>query len=239
MLRALDEGIWVAEQPLRFLGIEVGARMTLIRLADGRLLVHSPIRPAPERLAAVRALGEVAALVAPNRFHHLFVADWLAACPGARLFLAPGLDAKRGDLAANAGILSDEPDPLWQGQLEQVVVRGLPMVNEVVFFHRASATLVATDLAFHLGAEAPSATRLFIRLTGRFGELAPTLVERLLTRDRAAFRASLERILAWPFERVIVAHGTILERDGRRALARGYDWLLGESYAGVDARPGV
>lgn len=238
MLRALDQGIWVAEQPLRFLGVEVGARMTVIRLADGRLLVHSPIRRVPERLAAVQALGEVAALIAPNRFHHLFAADWLAACPGARLYLAPGLAAKRPDLAG-ASLLSDEPEALWQGALEQVVVRGVPMMNEVVFFHPASQTLIATDLAFHIGPEAPAPTRLFIRLTGRYGELAPTVVERLLTRDRSAFRASLERILAWPFERVIVAHGTILERDGRGALARGYDWLLGESYAGVDARPGA
>lgn len=230
MLRALDQGIWVAEQPLRFLGVEVGARMTVIRLADGRLLVHSPIRMAPERLAAVQALGEVAALIAPNRFHHLFAADWLAACPGARLYLAPGLDAKRPDLAGTS-LLSDDPEPLWRGALEQVVVRGVPMMNEVVFFHPASRTLIATDLAFHFGPEAPAPTRLFIRLTGRHGELAPTVVERLLTRDRAAFRASLERILAWPFERVIVAHGTILERDGRGALARGYDWLLGRSSA--------
>ena len=225
MLRALDQGIWVAEQPLRFLGVEVGARMTVIRLADDRLLVHSPIGLTADRLAAVRTLGEIAVLIAPNRFHHLFAANWLAACPGARLHLAPGLDAKRRDLAG-AGILSDEPDPLWRGDLEQVVVRGLPMVNEVVFFHPASRTLIATDLAFHIGPEAPAPTRLFIRLTGRYGQLAPTLVERLLTRDRAAFRASLERILAWPFERVIIAHGTILERGGRGALASGYDWLL-------------
>lgn len=238
MLRTIDRDLWVAEQPLRFLGIEVGARMTVVRLRSNELLIHSPIRPTTALVEAVRAIGPVSVVVAPNRFHHLFAADWLALHPEARLFTAPGLEAKRPDLP-NTDVLSDEPDPLWQGELEQIVVRGLPMVNEVVFFHRASATLVAADLAFHIGAEAPSATRLFVRLTGRYGELAPTLVERLLTRDRSAFRASLERILAWPFERVIVSHGTILERNGRRALARGYAWLLGESHAGVDARPGA
>jgi len=225
MLRELDRALWVAEQPLRFLGIEVGARMTVVRLADDRLLVHSPIRPTPELLAAVRALGETAVLIAPNRFHHLFAGDWLAAHPQARLFVAPGVEAKRPDLP-RAGILTDEPDPLWREALEQVVVRGLPMVNEVVFFHRPTRTLIATDLAFHIGPEAPAPTRLFVRLSGRFGRLAPTLVERLMTRDRAALRASLERILAWPFERVIVAHGAVLETGGRRELARGYDWLL-------------
>ncbi len=225
-MKQLDRGLWVAEQPLRIAGLELGARMTVIQLSGGELLLHSPIRPATDLVREVGSLGSVSALVAPNRFHHLFAEAWLEARPGAQLFVAPGLASKRPDLP-RAGVLSDEPELLWKGVLEQVVIRGVPLSNEVVFFHPASRTLIATDLAFNIGPDRSALTRLAFRLSGAYGRLAPTYMERLLVRDRASFRASLERVLEWPFERVIVAHGTVLETGGRRELARGFSWLLG------------
>lgn len=227
-MRPLDRGLWVAEQPLRFAGLEIGARMTVVRLRGGELLLHSPIRPTAELVGQVRALGPIAALVCPNRFHHLFAAEWMEACPDAALFVAPGLERKRPDLRI-AGILSEIPDARWSDALEQVVIQGLPLTNEVVFFHPASRTLIATDLAFNIGPDHPALTRWVFRFAGAYRRLAPTTLERILVRDRARFRRSLERILEWPFERVIVAHGAVLETGGRRELARGFSWVLTEA----------
>jgi glyoxylase-like metal-dependent hydrolase (beta-lactamase superfamily II) len=100
-------------------------------------------------------------------------------------------------------------------------------VNEVVFFHRPSKTLIATDLAFNVGASSPFPTRFAFRLARAYGRLSPTLLERLMIRDRAAFRRSLKRILEWPFERVVVAHGEVSETGGRGELERGYAFVLG------------
>jgi Domain of unknown function (DUF4336) len=227
-MQQIGQDVWVVGSPLRFVGLEVGARTTIIRLHDGRLFVHSPIAATPDFLQAARSLGEVAFLVAPNCFHHLFAADWKRAFPGAALFVAPGLERKRSDLDI-AGVLSDLPEAGWAGSIDQVVLRGIPMTNEVVFFHRPSRTLIASDLAFNLGAGSPGLTRFVFRLLGAHGRLAPTFLERLLVRDRPAFRRSLQQILAWPFERVVVAHGEISERGGREALMRGYAWVLAEA----------
>jgi hypothetical protein len=224
-MKQLTPDLWIADQPLSVLGLELGARMTVVRLGDGRLLLHSPIKPAPDVVDEVRALGDVAALVAPNRFHHLFAAAWFDYFPGAKLFVAPGLETKRKDLPI-AGVLSDSPEPLWAGTMEQVVLRGIPLTNEVVFYHPSSRTLIATDLAFHIGQHSPGLTRLVFRISGAFGKLAPTYLERFLIRDKAAFRGSVQRILDWPFERVVVAHGTVVETGGRRELALGYSWIL-------------
>lgn len=221
----LAPDLWVADQPLRFAGLEIGARMTVVRLEGGGLLLHSPIRPSTELVEAARALGPVVAIVAPNRLHHLFAGAWLDLHPEAALFVAPGLETKRSDLRVR-GVLGEEPEPAWRGTLEQTLVRGMPFVNEVVFFHPASRTLVASDLAFHIGPRHRPATRLFARLSGAYDRLAPTLTERLLVRDRQAMRASLRRILEWPFERVIIAHGSVVETGGRRRLEEGYAWLL-------------
>jgi len=216
--------LWVADRPLRFVGLEVGSRMTVLRLAGGRLAVHSPIRPDAGLLDAVSRLGSVAWLIAPNRFHHLSLGAWAEAFPESEILVAPGLPEKRPDLRS-ATLLSGSGCDEWSGELDVLPIEGLPLLREFVFLHRSTRTLVAADLAFNLGADSPLATRVAIRLGGRLGELAPTAVEKLLIRDRRAFRASLDRVLAWPFDRVIVSHGAIVETGGRQALARGYDWL--------------
>lgn len=225
MLRQLADDLWVVERPLRFGGLEVGTRMSVVRLRDGGLFLHSPVALDDALRAALLQVGTPRVAVAPNRFHHLFVGDYRAAFPEVQLFAAPGLAEKRRDLSFD-GVLSDAAPPQWAGQLEQQFFAGFPMMNEVVFAHRASRTLLTCDLAFNLGREAPFATRAVFRLLGGYGRFGPTLVEKLLIRDRAAARASLERILAWDFDRVVVTHGAVLEHGGREALRAAYAWLL-------------
>lgn len=225
-LRSVVSDVWVAEQSLRFTGVEVGARMTVIRLPDGNLLLHSPIERSAALAAEVAALGVPAIVIAPNRLHHLYVQPWLAEHAGSRLFVAPGLDAKRKDLKVD-GVLGDAPLDAWSAVLDQALVAGAPFTSEVVFFHRPSATLIVSDLLFNVGDESPGLTRAVFRLAGAYGRPATTPLERLLVRDRDAFRRSLTRILDWPIERIVVAHGSVFEGDGRAALARAYDWVLG------------
>lgn len=224
-LRGVAPDLWVAEQPLRFGGLEVGTRMTVVRLRDGGLFLHSPVALGDRLQGELAAIGAPLAAVAPNRFHHLFVGEYRAAFPDVRLFVAPGLETKRKDLAG-ATVLGDEPPREWSGEIDQLVFRGVPISNEVVFLHRRSRTLLLADLAFNLGPEAPAATRLVFRALGAYDRFGPTRLERLLVRDRAAARRSLELLLQWDFDRVVVAHGRILESGGREALRRGYAWLL-------------
>ncbi|WP_309893808.1 DUF4336 domain-containing protein [Archangium sp.] len=224
MLRALDENLWVAEQQQRFMGLEVGSRMTVIRLADGGLWVHSPLRMTPEVRAAVEALGPVRFLVAPNLFHHLSIGDWMAAYPQARSYAAPGLPEKRKDLRFHEQLSDKVPEP-WAGQLDVLPWRGAPAINEVVFFHHASRTLLITDTAHNIGDEAPTFTRTFFKIAGGYGRLSTSFVDRLVNRDRAAARATVDTILKWDIQRVIPSHGHIVERDGARAFREAYAWL--------------
>lgn len=225
-MQQLHSDVWVAEAPLRFVGVEVGARMTVLRLPDQKLLLHSPISATPDLVKEVSALGEVAYIIAPNRFHHLYVHEWQEACPEAAVYVAPGLEKKRKDLKI-AGVLTNQAEPGWADVLGQIAVGGFALANEVVFFHRPSATLIATDLAFNIGPNSPALTRLMIRISGTYGRLAPTLLERIAVRDRPTFRRCLEQILEWPFERVIVAHGDVSEKGAREQLTEGYQWVLG------------
>ena len=224
-MRQLAEDLFVVERPLRFFGLPVGTRMTIVRLRDGSLLLHSPVALDDALRAELLRLGPPRHAIAPNRFHHLFIGDYRRAFPQIRLYAAPGLPEKRRDLSFDA-VLSDEPPPEWAGQLDQEHFKGFPVMSEVAFCHRQSRTLVTSDLAFNLGPEAPLVARAAFRLVGGYGRLGPSLVEKILIRDRASARGSLERILGWDFDRVVVAHGTVLETGGREALRAGYRWLL-------------
>ena len=224
-LRPLAPDLWVADRPQRFYGLEVGTRMTVMRLGDGRLLLHSPVALDAGLRKELDALGRVAYVVAPNRVHHLHAGEVLHAYPDARLWIAPGLKEKRPDLGF-APVLGDEPPPEWRDEVDQVFFRGRPYENEVVFFHRPSRTLVLCDLAFNFGPRTPVVTRVLVSLIGGYGRFGPSRADPLLIRDRAAARASLQRILAWDFDRVIVAHGDVQETGGHAGLRTGYAWLL-------------
>jgi hypothetical protein len=225
ILCELAENIWIAERPQRFYGIEVGTRMTVIRLAGGNLLLHSPVLLDPELRRELDSIGRVRFTVAPNRVHHLHAGEVAAVYPEARLWVAPGLERKRPDLVS-AGVLGDAAPAEWKAEVDQVFFRGRPYENEVVFFHRASRTLILCDLAFNFGPRAAAPTRLLMRLLRSYGRFGPSRLDPLLIRDRRAARQSLERILDWDFDRVVVAHGDVLERGGREALRLGYAWLL-------------
>jgi hypothetical protein len=223
-LRELDRDLFVADAPLRVRGLDMGARSTLVRLPDGGLFVHSPVRLSDALRAAVEKIGPPRALVAPNLLHHMFVPDWARAFPDARVYAPPGLEKKQPGLAI-AAALGDAPPALWAGVLDQLPVHGAPMMQEVVFLHRATKTLLLTDLCFHVR-RGSAYTRLFMRANGAWDRFGPSrLMRHVLTRDHAALRASLERILAWDFERVIVTHGDVLERGGKPALRAGFAWL--------------
>jgi len=225
VLCGLSKNIWIVERRQRFYGLEVGTRMTVIRLADGSLLLHSPVALDPELRRELDSIGRVCFTVAPNRVHHLYAGTVAEAYPEARLWVAPGLERKRPDLVF-VGVLGDEAPAEWKEEVDQVFFRGRPYENEIVFFHRASRTLIMCDLAFNFGPRAAVPTRLLMRLLRSYGRFGPSTLDPLLIRDRQAARQSLERILAWDFDRVVVAHGDVLESGGHAALRQGYSWLL-------------
>jgi hypothetical protein len=123
--------------------------MTIVRLTDGTPTVHSPIRLTDELRSAAASAGRVRFIVAPNRFHHLFVPDWQKAYPDAQTFCAPGLDTKRADLKFTA-ILGDDPPAAWADEMDQAFMRAFPPLNQIVFFHRKTRTLIFTDLLFNI-----------------------------------------------------------------------------------------
>jgi hypothetical protein len=223
-LRPLGRDVWVADRPLKLAVGDIGARMTVVRLADGGLFLHSPVRLDDETKRALDDLGPVRAIVAPSKVHHLFAGEYARTYPAARLYGAPGLAEKRRELRVDA-VLGAEPAPEWRDRIDQRLFRGAPVLNEVIFLHAPSRTLVLTDLAFNVPAERTAGARLFYWLTGAAGRFGPHRLVRTMIRDRRAARDSVEQVLAWDFDRVIVSHGDVLESGGRNRFAAAFAFL--------------
>ncbi|HSU86390.1 MAG TPA: hypothetical protein VLI42_06620, partial [Chthoniobacterales bacterium] len=194
----ITDDVAVLQYPLRAFGIDFGRNVTLLRLRDGRLVIHSTARFTPEDVAAIRRFGEPAWLLDATRMHDTFAREARLALP-AIPYLAP--DALKG--VPTIPLL---PPPFdWKGEIEVLKIDGLRKIDEHAFFHRASRTLLLADLLFHFPPQTRGWPRFFVRHVMRLPRLIGiSAFFRLMIRDREAFRRSMASVLGCDFDRVIV-----------------------------------
>lgn len=214
-LRQIAPDIWLAQYPQRLLGIDFGRNVTVIRLNDGRLVIHSTAPFTAGDIMAIRQLGEPAWLLDATLFHDTYAKQGCAAF--SRIpYLAP-----RG-FRQIAGVTTqalETPPPEWAGQLDVLQIEGVPKTREHVFFHRASRTLIVADLLFHFPADARGWTRFFVRNVMRLPRLSGmSAFLRLMIKDRAAFVHSLKSVFDLDFDRIVVAHGEPVATGAREVL---------------------
>jgi hypothetical protein len=221
--------IWLCRYPVKYFGIALHARMTVIRLDDGTVLLHSPCAIDDEMRCALSELGEVAYIVAPGTFHYLHVASAQAAFPAAETYICPGIERKCPDLRFD-WLLGDKAPAAWGGQLDQVLVRGNRWIWEVAFFHRQARTLILVDLVENFGdatAQVDWKLKLWWKIVFHMWNTAKPAPEyQLGWRDRKAARDSLRRILRWDFQRVILAHGDLIEADARQVVEKAWQTIV-------------
>jgi hypothetical protein len=224
----LADGVWTTHAPIGFLGLRLTSTMTVLRLRGGDLLVCSPVALTPERRSAVEALGRVAHLYAPNLFHHLWLGDWAAAFPGARVHAPGRLARKRPELRIDRPLGAEAaPEPAFAGIVEELPIAGFRL-RETALLHRPTGTLVVTDLVSNVGRPAHGWTATYARAMGFYDRLALSRAIRWTGfDDKKAARASLRAILERPFDRLAVGHGEPVLTGGRAALADAYGWLVG------------
>lgn len=218
--------LWSVEQQVRLPGGAIlPARMTVIRLPTGGLVLHSPVTLDEDVIAALRALGVVQHLVAPCLIHHLFLADAHRRFPAAQIHVPPGFTSAPRSLTDTALILGNEAPPAWAGVLDQQLLGGAPKLNEVDFYHRPTRTLIAPDLVFNIQQPGNFMTGLVLRLMGTHKRLAMSRLWRRYTRDRAALRRSLDHVLSWDFIRVVPGHGEVATDNAHDAVEAALAWM--------------
>lgn len=200
--------------------------MTVVRLADGGLWLHSVIALDEALVAELDALGPVRWIVVPNLWHHLHAQAAAERYPTAKVAAPAAITAKKAPELRVDLPLSGTPPESWGGAIAPIPLDGLPKVQETAFFHRPSRTLVLADTLFNVRQPAGRWTRLVLGALQASGGPRQSRFLRAMAKDRAAFRASLERALAFEPSRVIMAHGEVIEQGGAAALREAAAWVL-------------
>jgi uncharacterized protein DUF4336 len=227
MFEPLGENIWDHEIPIRFGGIPLWHRMTVIRLSGGGLLVHSPTKLDFANNEAFQKLGPIVAIVAPSWWHDLYLREYLDSYPDAKLHVAPTL-AKWNRSLPFTEILGDSAPSAWKGEIDQVHVQGIGLfLDEIVFFHQRSRSLIVADLLFNLSEKDAWITRVLGSLViGPFPGCRFARLYRPAVCDRRRMRVSIERILDWDFDQIVVGHGAVVKNKGKEIFCGAFRWLF-------------
>lgn len=225
----VPDALWVVEYFVSLSGARVNARMTIIKLRTGALVIHSPCAFDAALSAEVAALGPVAAIVAPGNFHWLHVNSCQQAFPDAVTYICPGVEKRAKGIRFDV-LLGDKSPPLWSNELSQVLLEGTRLMREVAFFHHASKTLILVDLVENVTPATPGTNfflRLFFQAVGMWNRPRPAPEYWLAWGDKARVREGLERILAWDFEQVILSHGDLIRQNAKQVVIRAWRTIVG------------
>ncbi|CDO38188.1 DUF4336 domain-containing protein [Novosphingobium sp. KN65.2] len=232
--KPVAEGIWIFDGPM--IRMDLGpfkipfpTRMTVVRLGDGTLWIHSPIAPDEDLFSAVDALGSVRHVIAPNSIHYWYMADWLERYPGARSYAVPDLatTAKRPFRIDHP--LMDGARFAWESEIDWILVPGTK-VSEAVFHVPSARTVILVDLIENFEATKLSSPlmRFMLKLVGGLDPngMAPLDLRMTFRPKRKQVRERLQGVVDWQPEKVIMAHGRIYDRDGAQELRRAFRWAI-------------
>jgi hypothetical protein len=227
-LQKIDENIWIFDgSTVSWFGMPYTTRMTIVKLNDGSIWIHSPAKIVDRLINEIQQLGQVQYLIAPNKIHHLFMADWITLFPSAKTYSAPGLKEKRKDISFTRE-LNDIPENEWSEEINQLIFKGSKVMDEVVFFHKKSKTLILTDLIenFHPD-HFTGIKKLLAELTGIISPNGKMPID-----WRATFvfgkkdaRKSFAKMIGWKPEKIIIAHGECINKNAVAFLQQSFSWL--------------
>ena len=200
-------------------------RMTVVRLDNGDLFLHSPITFDESLAAELQRMGSIRHLISPNQWHYAHIGEWQRAFPQAIAWASPGV--RRRARARHIDVhftreLSEEPPAEWRGEVDQTLVPA-GIFKEFAFFHKASATLILTDTIMNLELDKiDEPWRTATRLSGMyhpngqifFGMRLPLLLQR--KKARVAF----QKIVSWRPERIVLSHGRCFDNNAREVIRR-------------------
>jgi hypothetical protein len=230
MIRAIAENLWSVEQPQKLgPGVWFPNRMTVIRLFDGSLALYSPVRFDDRVALELSSLGPVSHLIAPSNFHHLHLGSARRRYPEARVLGALGLERKSKQSIDELFDIGSAPR--LGPAIDAFVVAGMPKVNECLLLHRPSKTLIVCDFAFNIVRPATKMASVITWLGGVGNRFGVSRLYRSMVKDVDAFRACMVRVLDQDFDRIVMCHGEVLERNGRDTLRAALEYRFGGSFA--------
>jgi hypothetical protein len=199
--------------------------MTVVRLSNGDLFLHSPIRFDEGLAQELQRLGTIRHLVSPNQFHYAHIGEWATVFPDAVTWASPGV--RRRARARHASVqfardLTNRPPDEWQREIDQILFPG-GYFKEFIFFHCASKTLILTDTIINIELDKMpepwrTATKLSCMSYPDGGMFFAMRLPFLLQRRKA--KAAAAKTHSWCPERILLSHGRCFEASGDEVIRR-------------------
>ena len=229
-LQAFAKNVSIVDGPnVRDFGIMFSTRMVVVRLSDGSLLVDSPVSVPFDMLKRITELGPVRYLVAATPRHVWRLEGWHTLFPEAQLWAprSTPFTLKKRQLLFT-GTLGDAPPQGWTDDLDQLAFKGNPLIEEVIFFHRQSGTVILDDLIqIHPIVKGKALRNALFKLEGVGHPHGGVPLDiRLSFTNRNLARRSLEKLLSWDFDKLIIAHGECIEKHAKEFVERAFRWLV-------------
>ena len=229
-LQEFAKNIWLADGPVvRDMGTYFTTRMTIVKLADGSIWINSPVPASFATLNEISKLGDVRYLLAATPRHVWRLDAWHTLFPDAELWASrPTLfTLKKGDLPIS-GYLSDTPINAWSADFDQLEFKENPLLSEVLFFHKNSHTVILDDLIMRNPVmKGKALTNLTFKLGGvQYPEGGVAIDMKMTFLNRNLARRSLEKLLSWDFDKLIIAHGVCIESGAKQYVERAFKWLV-------------
>lgn len=214
-LQPFANDVWIAAGPaVRFWGFSLPTRMIVVKLHDGSLWINSPVAATRVEAARLEDIGPVAHLVSPTPMHDWRLRSWAEFFPRAQIW--------------SACRLAGAPPAAWKNEIDRVLFRGSLVLAETEFFHRPSRTLIVADFIQNYRSEPNRPLRNALkRLGGVLDGGMPRDIRLTFIGEqrRRLAEDAVQKLLAWDFEKLIVAHGDPVANGARPLVERAFAWL--------------
>lgn len=206
---------------LSLLGVPFGRRMFILE-HEGRLMLQSPFLLQPEVAGKLNQLGEVTDVVVPTIFHDTFLKEVMVEYPAATYYAVSGAE-KHIHHGIKQAPVQQLAETVWNDILVNIPIDGMPRVNECLFYHKPSKTLLVSDLLFNTAGLDHGWLHLFARMMGFAGKPSPSRLFKSMIRDKQAFATSLRKVLNYDFDQILTSHFECIDTGGRPAIEQVLD----------------
>jgi hypothetical protein len=209
--RQITDDVVVMSSPWHVFRIDFARTVTLLRLRDGRVVIHSSAPFTAEDIAAIRGFGKPAWLVDATLLHDTFAKEGRAAFSRFALSRTGWFRESERDSDWTIGASPSD----WKDEIDVLKLDGNRM-SEHALFHRRSAPLVVADLFFSFPRQTRGWGHFFIRYVMRLPRLfGVSVFFRMTISNRQAFNGSMKALLQWNFDRLVVAHREPIDKDAK------------------------
>ncbi|MGF1699431.1 DUF4336 domain-containing protein [Photobacterium makurazakiensis] len=216
-MRQIGDDIWVHEDTMKMVGTKLGLRMTIVRLSDGGVWIHSPTAISADLRKMIDDIGPVTAIVAANDHHSKWLQEWCEAYPEADAYVSAGIPRKVP--LSIYHILQQGLENAWPEDFVWKTMPAVPMFNETVFLHKKSSSLIVTDFIQNYPEATPQGFAGLIKNyvfepIGFKGQcVAPPFRLGMTRKNKPAFSEFVRDLQTWDFSQIVVTHGDIITEN--------------------------